>query len=177
MRVVIQRVSRGDVVVDGECIGRIDAGLLVLAGFADGDGEEQPRRARGDARVAEDLRHPAHGDVGGGGLEAEEDGQRPRGAAAGDAQPGRGRVRVPRGCGLGRCPAAFPYERDPRQYGGGREGRDSHGRYFNYLSRDELLEVYARSAPWIVVSSLDYVGGGYENTQGPWVAITARRPA
>ena len=61
--------------------------------------------------------------------------------------------------------------------GGGREGRDSHGRYFNYLSRDELLEVYARSAPWIVVSSLDYVGGGYENTQGPWVAITARRPA
>ena len=43
MRVVIQRVSRAEVVVDGECIGRIDAGLLVLAGFADGDAEEQLR--------------------------------------------------------------------------------------------------------------------------------------
>lgn len=43
MRVVIQRVSRADVVVDGECLGQIDAGLLVLAGFADGDGEEQLR--------------------------------------------------------------------------------------------------------------------------------------
>ena len=43
MRVVIQRVSRAEVVVDGECIGRIDAGLLVLAGFADGDSDEQLR--------------------------------------------------------------------------------------------------------------------------------------
>jgi SAM-dependent methyltransferase len=61
--------------------------------------------------------------------------------------------------------------------GGGREGRDSHGRYFSYLSRDELLDVYERSAPWTVESVLEYVGGGYEGTHGPWVAITARRPA
>lgn len=43
MRVVIQRVSRAEVVVDGECLGQIDAGLLVLVGFADGDGEDQLR--------------------------------------------------------------------------------------------------------------------------------------
>jgi SAM-dependent methyltransferase len=60
--------------------------------------------------------------------------------------------------------------------GGGSEGRDSHGRYFNYLSRAELLETYSRSAPWEVESVVEYVGGGYEGTQGPWVAITARRP-
>lgn len=60
--------------------------------------------------------------------------------------------------------------------GGGREGRDSHGRYFNYLTRDELVEAYARAAPWEVDSVVEYVGSGYEGTQGPWVAITARRP-
>jgi len=60
--------------------------------------------------------------------------------------------------------------------GGGREGRDGHGRYFNYLSRDELIEAYDRSASWEVDSVVEYVGGGYEGTQGPWVAITVRRP-
>lgn len=60
--------------------------------------------------------------------------------------------------------------------GGGREGRDSHGRYFNYLSRDEVVEAYERSAPWLLESVEDYVGGGYEGKQGPWVAITVRRP-
>jgi SAM-dependent methyltransferase len=61
--------------------------------------------------------------------------------------------------------------------GGGREGRDTHGRYFNFLSRDELVETYGRSAPWQVESVVEYVGGGYEGKQGPWVAITVRRPA
>lgn len=43
MRVVIQRVSRADVLVDGECLGTIGAGLLVLAGFAEGDADDQLR--------------------------------------------------------------------------------------------------------------------------------------
>jgi SAM-dependent methyltransferase len=60
--------------------------------------------------------------------------------------------------------------------GGGSEGRDENGRYFNYLSRDELVEMYGRSAPWRVDSVLDYMGAGYEGKQGPWVAITAGRP-
>ena len=39
MRVVIQRVREASVTVDGEITGKIGAGLLVLAGFEDGDAE------------------------------------------------------------------------------------------------------------------------------------------
>jgi D-tyrosyl-tRNA(Tyr) deacylase len=39
MRVVIQRVSTASVTVDGEIAGEIGAGLLVLAGFEDADGD------------------------------------------------------------------------------------------------------------------------------------------
>ncbi|MDT8436521.1 MAG: D-aminoacyl-tRNA deacylase [Gemmatimonadota bacterium] len=41
MRVVVQRVRRASVTVDGRTVGRIGAGLLVLAGFAPGDGDEE----------------------------------------------------------------------------------------------------------------------------------------
>jgi D-tyrosyl-tRNA(Tyr) deacylase len=37
MRVVLQRVSRGQVSVGAEIIGQIGAGLLLLVGFTDGD--------------------------------------------------------------------------------------------------------------------------------------------
>ena len=40
MRLLIQRVSRASVTVDGEVIGRIGRGFLVLAGFRKGDREE-----------------------------------------------------------------------------------------------------------------------------------------
>jgi len=39
MRAVIQRVSRASVTVEGEVVGRIDRGLLVLLGVAHGDTE------------------------------------------------------------------------------------------------------------------------------------------
>lgn len=38
MRVVVQRVKSADVTVDGAVTGRIGPGLLVLAGFEEGDG-------------------------------------------------------------------------------------------------------------------------------------------
>jgi SAM-dependent methyltransferase len=60
--------------------------------------------------------------------------------------------------------------------GGGTEGRDRFGRYFNYLSMAELLDVYRSSAPWEVLTTDQYVGGGYEGGQGPWLAITVRKP-
>jgi D-tyrosyl-tRNA(Tyr) deacylase len=44
MRVVLQRVSRARVVVDGEVVGGIDRGLLVLLGVAVGDTAEDARR-------------------------------------------------------------------------------------------------------------------------------------
>ncbi|HEV7277976.1 MAG TPA: class I SAM-dependent methyltransferase [Devosiaceae bacterium] len=59
--------------------------------------------------------------------------------------------------------------------GGGIEGRDAYGRYFNYLSQAELVGMYERSAPWQVVDVAEFVGGGYDGLQGPWIAITARR--
>ena len=60
--------------------------------------------------------------------------------------------------------------------GGGTEGRDRYGRYFNYLSREDVTEAYSRSGPWKVVSVTEYLGGGYDGQQGPWVTVTARRP-
>lgn len=59
---------------------------------------------------------------------------------------------------------------------GGVAGRDRLGRYFNYPDGRALTEAYARSGNWQVVSMVDYVGGGYEGGQGPWIAITTRRP-
>lgn len=41
MRAVIQRVRRASVTVDGECVGRIGPGLLVLLAAAHDDGSEQ----------------------------------------------------------------------------------------------------------------------------------------
>ncbi len=41
MRSVIQRVSAAQVVVEGEVVGQIGRGVLVLLGVADGDGPEQ----------------------------------------------------------------------------------------------------------------------------------------
>jgi D-tyrosyl-tRNA(Tyr) deacylase len=43
MRVVLQRVSRAAVRVSGRVTGKIEGGLLVLAGFAPGDGDDTLR--------------------------------------------------------------------------------------------------------------------------------------
>jgi SAM-dependent methyltransferase len=59
---------------------------------------------------------------------------------------------------------------------GGVAGRDKFGRYFNYLDRDSLLQAYSNSGDWEILSVHEYVGGGYDNLQGPWLAISARRP-
>lgn len=44
MRAVIQRVSRAEVRVEGEVVGAIGAGLLVLLGIGQGDTAEEARR-------------------------------------------------------------------------------------------------------------------------------------
>jgi len=41
VRIVLQRISRAEVRVDGRVVGSIGRGHLLLVGFASGDGEEQ----------------------------------------------------------------------------------------------------------------------------------------
>lgn len=40
MRAVVQRVTRASVTIEGECVGRIDGGLVVLLGIGTNDAEE-----------------------------------------------------------------------------------------------------------------------------------------
>ncbi len=53
MKALIQRVSRATVEVDGEIVGAIGAGSLILLGVAEGDGIEEARRL---ARKTAELR-------------------------------------------------------------------------------------------------------------------------
>ena len=53
MRVVLQRVSRASVMVDGQTVASIGRGLLALVGAADGDSEEEAVRL---ARKCAELR-------------------------------------------------------------------------------------------------------------------------
>jgi len=57
------------------------------------------------------------------------------------------------------------------------EGRDERDRFYNYLTRPEMLSLYKRSAAWENVATVEYVGGGsYEVKEEPWLAITVRKP-
>lgn len=60
--------------------------------------------------------------------------------------------------------------------GGGVEGRDGFGRYFNYLSRDELAAHYGVAGHWAIMEIDGYMGGGYDRKQGPWLTITVQKP-
>ena len=50
MRLVIQRVSRANVVVEGKTVSEIGNGLLVLVGVENGDTEEDMRWLVGDRK-------------------------------------------------------------------------------------------------------------------------------
>jgi SAM-dependent methyltransferase len=59
--------------------------------------------------------------------------------------------------------------------GGGAEGRDRFGRYFNYLSREEAEAAYREAALWQSVEIEEGLGGGYDQVRGPWLKIIARK--
>ena len=60
--------------------------------------------------------------------------------------------------------------------GGGTEGRDSFFRYFNYLSREQLIKAYTAAASWTFVEIDEYQGGGYQDRLlGPWIAVTVQK--
>lgn len=58
---------------------------------------------------------------------------------------------------------------------GGCAGRDALGRYFNYPDRGAIEEAYVVAGSWKVLSAIDYVGGGYEGGEGPWIAWMVRK--
>jgi SAM-dependent methyltransferase len=60
--------------------------------------------------------------------------------------------------------------------GGGSEGRDRFGRYFNYFEADELRAIYVESGVWAEMDILSGMGGGYDGVQGPWHITTVRKP-
>jgi SAM-dependent methyltransferase len=60
--------------------------------------------------------------------------------------------------------------------GGGAEGRDRFGRYFNYLTRDEAEVAYRTAGDWAVLDIEEGLGGGYDGVQGPWLKVVARKP-
>ena len=47
MKTVVQRVTRGEVRVAGDVVGRIERGLVLLVGVEKGDGEAEQLRAAG----------------------------------------------------------------------------------------------------------------------------------
>jgi SAM-dependent methyltransferase len=59
--------------------------------------------------------------------------------------------------------------------GGGIEGRDINGRYYNYPSPNELEQLYQVSGKWSDIEIEEYIGGGYFGKQGPWLKIIARK--
>jgi SAM-dependent methyltransferase len=59
--------------------------------------------------------------------------------------------------------------------GGGIEGRDRFGRYFNYLDRAQLEDCYHSAAAWHSVAMEEALGGGYDGVQGPWIKVIAQR--
>jgi SAM-dependent methyltransferase len=60
--------------------------------------------------------------------------------------------------------------------GGGIEGRDRFGRYFNYLDADQLGAAYSGVGDWAAMDVLSGMGGGYDGVQGPWHIITVQKP-
>ena len=59
--------------------------------------------------------------------------------------------------------------------GGGREGRDRFGRYFNYLSATEAEAFYRQVGAWQALDIAEGLGGGYDGVQGPWIRVVARK--
>lgn len=59
--------------------------------------------------------------------------------------------------------------------GGGTEGRDRFGRYFNYLTLEQAEALYRRSAEWASIAIEEGLGGGYDKVQGPWITVTAQK--
>lgn len=56
------------------------------------------------------------------------------------------------------------------------EGRDNLGRYFNYLSPEQLAHMYGLSGGWELLSITEYLDESYHTADlTPWAAVLARK--
>ncbi len=56
---------------------------------------------------------------------------------------------------------------------GNNEGTDALGRYYNFLPQDELAAIWRETAPWRVLETETWLGGGFDRKRTQWAAITA----
>lgn len=57
---------------------------------------------------------------------------------------------------------------------GSEEGRDSLGRYYNYLDAPALLAHFRAAAPWAELTLTERSGSGYDNVPTQWLWVSAR---
>ena len=55
------------------------------------------------------------------------------------------------------------------------EGRDEHGRYFNYLARDDVEVSYTKAGDWASMMFEEHSGSGYLNAPAMWLKVVARK--
>jgi SAM-dependent methyltransferase len=60
---------------------------------------------------------------------------------------------------------------------GGTEGRDSLGRYYNYMNPEELEPMLRAAGPWASLTLKTGRGKGYDGTETGWVEVLARKSA
>lgn len=60
---------------------------------------------------------------------------------------------------------------------GGTEGRDSLGRYYNYLNAEELEPLFRGAGGWDRLELRTGRGKGYDGTETGWVEVLARKSA
>lgn len=55
------------------------------------------------------------------------------------------------------------------------EGRDEHGRYFNYLARADAAVTYAEAGDWASLTFEEHLGSEYLNAPAVWLQVVARK--
>ena len=58
---------------------------------------------------------------------------------------------------------------------GDSEGRDQFGRYYNYISADQLRAHAAAAGPWASIDISENDGSGYDGRPTRWLWVTARK--
>jgi len=58
---------------------------------------------------------------------------------------------------------------------GGKDGRDTLGRYYNYLDADEISDLLRNAGSWGSIDITEGRGKGYDGTETGWVQVLARK--